>query len=141
MKRLVAIAFGLLVATAARADTIKLLASEAIRGVITDVQPEFEASSGHNLVITFTDAAKVQEFLATQPFDLVIAAAPDIDRFTMGGRIKAGSRIDLVKSGTPLSSAVPATSGHADRARTLQTFLTSAQAAPTLRKHGMEPAR
>lgn len=246
MKRLAAIALGLFAATAARADTIKLLASGAMREIITDVQPEFEASSGHTLAITFAGTVKIKELVGAQPFDLVIVGAPEIDAFTLDGKVKPGSRTDLAKSGVgiavkagslrpdvgtsnavkrallavksvaystgpsgvhvqklfeklgvaaemktksvqtvsprrvgeylaageaeigfqqiselmheqgidylgPLpsdiqnftlwSSAILATSGHADRARTLQRFLTGALAEPVIRKHGMEPAR
>jgi ABC-type molybdate transport system substrate-binding protein len=141
MKCMIATVSVVLFASAACADTIKLLANEAMRGIITELQPEFEKSSGHTLVVTWAEAAKVQDLLVTQPFDLVIADASAIDRFTMGGRIKSGSRVDLAKSPALISSAVPATSGHADRAKTFQVFLTSAQAAPAIRKHGMQPPR
>lgn len=41
---------------------------------------------------------------------------------------------------TTFSGGVPAGAKHADAARAWMAFLTSAQAAPVLRKHGMEPA-
>lgn len=246
MKRLVATIFGVLIATAASADTIKLLASNAMREIITEIQPEFETASGHTLVITFAGTVRIKELVGTQPFDLVVVGAPEIDTFMMGGKVKPGSRVDLAKSGigiavkagapkpdigtadavkrallaaksvaystgpsgvyvqklfeklgiaaemktksvetvsprrvgdyiaageaelgfqqiselmhekgidylgplpaevqnfTLWSSAILATSGHADRARTLQRFLASATADPVIRKNGMEPAR
>lgn len=246
MTRVVAALIGLLAATAASADTIKLLASGATRELITELQPEFEAASGHTLIITWAGSVKIRELVGAQPFDLVIASAPDIDMFLLGGKAKPGSRVDLAKSGVgvavkagnakpdigsaaalkqsllaaksvaystgtsgvyiqkmfenlgiaaemkaksvetvsprrvaeylaageaelgfqqiselmhekgidylgPLpgevqnytlwSSAVLATSGHADRARSLQLFLSGAKADAAIRKNGMEPAR
>lgn len=142
--RLLLAAFcGLVFSATAHADTIKLLASTAMRDIISEIQPQFETTSGHTLVITWADTPKIKELVGAQPFDLVIVALPEIETFMLQGKVRLASRVDLTKPGasTTISSAILTTSGHADRAKTLQAFLAGAQAAPIIRKNGMEPAR
>lgn len=128
------------ITTRGHADTIKVLAIEPMRPALVELQPRFEAASGHTLVLTFGEAAKVRELVSKEPFDLLIA--PDIGTFIMEGKVRPASRVDVAKAGSALySSGILSTSGHADRARTLQTFFATPEGVAAIKKNGMDPAR
>jgi molybdate transport system substrate-binding protein len=84
----------------ARADDIKVLASGAMHEIGLELLPQFEKSSGHKVVVTWTGTAKIKEQIAAgEVFDLVIVGAPEVDKFIASGKMVAGSRVDLAKSG------------------------------------------
>jgi molybdate transport system substrate-binding protein len=102
MKARVALAAvcGLLISHVAQADEIKLLASGAMHEIGLELIPQFEKSSGHKVTATWTGTVKIKEKIAAgEVFDLVIVGAPEVDRFIADGKMAAGSRVDLAKSG------------------------------------------
>jgi molybdate transport system substrate-binding protein len=98
--RLISGAVALLVFSAAGAAEIKVLASGATKEVLDEVVPSFEKSSGDKVTVAFTGTANIKKRMAAgEVYDLVIAGAPDIDSFMQQGKVKTGSRTDLMKSG------------------------------------------
>lgn len=91
---------GLLLSHAASAVEIKVLAAGASKEVYLELVPQFEQSSGHKVLTTWSGAADINKRItAGEVYDVVIVAAPDIDAFIAQGRMAVGSRTDLMKSG------------------------------------------
>jgi molybdate transport system substrate-binding protein len=85
---------------AADAAEIRVLSSNAIKETYLELAPQFERSSEHKLDTTWAGTVDIMKRLAAgETFDLVIMASDGIERLTRDGRIAAGSRVDLVKSG------------------------------------------
>ena len=85
---------------AVQADEIKLLGSGAMHEIALELLPQFEKSSGHKVSASWTGTVKIkQQIAAGEVFDLVIVGAPEVDRFIAAGKMAAGSRVDLAKSG------------------------------------------
>jgi molybdate transport system substrate-binding protein len=96
---LIAAACGLLVSNFASAAEIKVLSSGAVKEIYEELAPQFEKSSGHKLVATWSGTALIRKQVGTgEPFDLVIVGAEEIDNFIAAGKVAKGSRVDLVKS-------------------------------------------
>lgn len=100
LRFLVAATASLFLTYAASAAEIKVLASGATKEVYLNLIPQFEQSSGNKAVTTWSGTADIKKRMeAGEVYDVVIAAAPDIDSFIQQGKMVAGSRIDLMKSG------------------------------------------
>ena len=92
---------------------IKGISSMATRQVLADLVAAFEQRSGASVTIESVggvDAAK--RVLAGEPFDVVVLASDAIDKLIAAGRIEAGSKTDLVRSGVAV--AVKAGAPHPD---------------------------
>jgi molybdate transport system substrate-binding protein len=84
----------------ASAAEIKVLASGATKEAYVELVPEFEKSSGHQVVTTWTGTANIKKQIAAgEVYDLVIVGGPEIDAFIHEGKVVPGSRVDLMKSG------------------------------------------
>jgi molybdate transport system substrate-binding protein len=96
----VALACALLVPQIAQANEIKVLSSAALHEIGLELIPQFEKSSGHKVSVTWTGTAKIkQQIAAGEVFDLVIVGAPEVEKFIAEGKMVAGSRVDLARSG------------------------------------------
>ena len=96
----VSTAVSLLLSTMASAEEIIVLAAGATEEIFAELVPQFEKSSGHKVVATFTGTANIKKQVAAgEVYDLVIVGGPEIDAFIQQGTIVPGSRTDLVKSG------------------------------------------
>jgi molybdate transport system substrate-binding protein len=62
--------------------------------------PQFEQASGHKVTTTWAPTVEIMRRMAAdEAFDLVIMAAEGIEKLIKDGKLVAGSRVDLVKSG------------------------------------------
>lgn len=85
---------------AAGAAEIRVLSSNAIKETYQELAPLFERSSEHKLSTTWSGTVDIMKRMAAgESFDLVIMASDGIERLIKDGKIAAGSRVDLVKSG------------------------------------------
>ncbi len=85
----------------------------ATRQVLAELVTAWQQRSGRAVAIESVggvDAARRVQ--AGEPFDLVVLASDAIDKLIAGGRVAAGSKVDLVDSG--VSVAVPAGAAHPD---------------------------
>jgi len=99
MKAILALA-GVAVAGMAQEADIAVLASPAMKQAYVELVPRFERSSGGKVTTTWAGTADIMKRMqAGEAFDVVIAAAGSIDELTDTGRLMAGSRKDLVRSG------------------------------------------
>lgn len=86
-------------ASAQGAD-LTVLASPAMKEAYVELVPRFEQASGHQVRTTWAGTADIMKRMqAGQAFDVVIAASSSLDELTDTGRLVAGSRKDLVRSG------------------------------------------
>jgi len=86
--------------TSAQAADITVLASPAMKEAYLELVPRFEQARGHKVATTWAGTADIMKRMqARETFDVVIAAANSIDELTDTGRLMAGSRKDLVRSG------------------------------------------
>jgi molybdate transport system substrate-binding protein len=82
----------------ANAAEINVLASGATKEVYLDLVPQFEQSSGHKVMTTWSGTADIKRRMAAgEVYDVVIVSGADIDAFIQQGKIMAGSRIDWRK--------------------------------------------
>lgn len=99
-KFLAAAAAMLLLSGIAGAAEIKVLASGAVKEAYLDLVPQFEIMSGHKVTTAWSGTAGIKKRItAGETYDLVIMAGPEIDAQIKHGKMAAGSRVDLMKSG------------------------------------------
>lgn len=100
----VAATASLFMSYAANAADINVLASGATKEVYLDLLPQFEQASGNKVTTTWSGTADIKKRMAAgEVYDVVIASGPDIDSFIEQGKVVAGSRIDLMKSGVGMA--------------------------------------
>jgi len=86
---------------------IKIISSNAMREALLELFPGFEHASSDKPVPTFVGGVDIMKRMAAgETCDLVIMAGPQIDQLIAQGKVAAGSRVDLVRSG--IGVAVPA---------------------------------
>jgi molybdate transport system substrate-binding protein len=85
---------------AAQSAEIKVFSSAAPRGIFKELAPEFERTTGHRLVITYEFAADLKRRIeASDPFDVAILPPDMADDLARRGKLAAGSRVDLARTG------------------------------------------
>jgi len=89
------------------AAEVKVLSSNAMTDVMTDLVPEFERTTGHKVVATYGPTnAILTRLKAGEPADVVVLLRQSIDELKMTGKVVPGSEVDLAK--TSLGIAVRA---------------------------------
>ena len=95
------VAAAMVIGTAtAHAAEIKVIASAAVKDVVLDLIPAFERSSGHKVTTIWAGTEAITKRIGGgEVVDIVLIAAPNIDKLVSEGRLVAGSRTDVAKSG------------------------------------------
>jgi molybdate transport system substrate-binding protein len=84
----------------ARSAEIKVFSSAAPRGIFRQLAPDFERTTGHRLVITYAFAADLKRRIeAGDPFDVAVLPPDMADDMVRRGKLAAGSRVDLGRTG------------------------------------------
>lgn len=87
-----------------QAAEIKVIASNAIKEAYLDLIPAFEKASGHKVTTIWGGTESVAKRISGgEVVDIVIIAAPNIDRLILEGKLVAGSRADFAKSGVGIA--------------------------------------
>jgi molybdate transport system substrate-binding protein len=87
-------------ADGAGAAEIKLWTARAIATVLAEVGPQFEQATGHKITVTSDLAGPfARRANAGEPFDIIITGSAPLDGLIEGGRILAGTRTDIARSG------------------------------------------
>ena len=87
-------------ATAAQAAEVKLIASAAMKEILGELLPLFEKATGHAVKATWSGTeAATKRLREGETFDVVLISGANIDRLMTEGRIVAGSRADVARSG------------------------------------------
>jgi molybdate transport system substrate-binding protein len=93
------LAAALLSATARAADT-SCLCSVALKEAYLELLPQFEKESGHKVTATWTGTSDMMKRLkAGEVFDMVLIASDSLEELTDTGKVMAGSRVDIARSG------------------------------------------
>jgi molybdate transport system substrate-binding protein len=79
---------------------LRVFTTRAIATVLAEIGPEFERATGHTLNVT-TDIAirMVRRIQGGEAFDVIVAAPGQIDDLIKEGKVAAGSRTNLARSG------------------------------------------
>ena len=84
----------------AHAAELKVIASNASKEAVLDLIPAFERSSGHKVTMLWAGTETVTNRISSgEVVDLVLIAAPNIDKLISEGKLVSGSRTDVAKSG------------------------------------------
>jgi molybdate transport system substrate-binding protein len=76
------------------------ISSMATREVLAELVPAFERQSGRVVAFESVGGAVAAKRVGSgEPFDVVVLASDAIDKLIRAGRIVAGSRVDLARSG------------------------------------------
>jgi len=90
----------LLFAGAVHAAEIRVLSTQATEQAYRELVPQFEKASGYKVTTVFTGTLDANKRLAAgETYDLLIMSAPAIEDHIKAGKVVAGSRVDLAKSG------------------------------------------
>ena len=102
MKRIfiIATAATLMVPALTNAAEIKVLSTQATEEAYRELVPQFEKATGHKVTTVFTGTLGAQKRRADgENYDMIIMSAPSIDAQIKVGKVVAGSRVDIAKSG------------------------------------------
>src|SRR6266481_3345110 len=84
----------------AGAAEIKVLSTQATEEAYRELVPQFEKAAGHKVTTVFTGTLDANKRLAAgEIYDLLIMSGPSIEEHIKAGKVVAGSRVDLAKSG------------------------------------------
>ncbi len=79
---------------------ITVLSSIATKEAYLELVPQFERASGHQVSTTWAGTTAImQRMAAGECYDLLIISSTELDELIRQGKIVAGSRVDLAKSG------------------------------------------
>ena len=107
---LLALLAALAVSSAAEATEIKVLASGAVKGVLMELLPAYEKSSGDNVTVLYGPGGALTRRLAGGDIaDVMIVGATETDALTWQGKIVPGSGVPVaaitigvaIKKGAP----------------------------------------
>ena len=86
--------------TTAHSAEIKMIASAAIKGAVLELIPAFEKGSGHKVTTIWAGTEAITARISGgEVVDIVLIAAPNIDKLIAEGKLVAGSRADVAKAG------------------------------------------
>jgi len=95
--------YGFLLAAASTvsgAAEIKVLSGSGVQPVMVDLIPKFEASSGHKVTFDYgTVGGMAERVQRGEAADVVIASGPQVEALEKEGKVVAGSRAGLAKTG------------------------------------------
>jgi molybdate transport system substrate-binding protein len=84
----------------AQSAEIRVFSSAAPRGVLRALSPDFERTTGHRLAINYQFAADLKRRIeAGDPFDVAILPPEMADDLMRRGKLAAGSRVALGRTG------------------------------------------
>jgi molybdate transport system substrate-binding protein len=98
--RTIAVAMAGAFSLGAQAADISVLASPAIKDAYLELVPKFEKMGEHKVTTTWAGTADIMKRMqAREVFDVVIAASNSLEELIDSGRLMAGSRSDIARSG------------------------------------------
>jgi molybdate transport system substrate-binding protein len=109
---ILALLSGVSVKPAAAAE-INVLCAGAMRGVLQQLAPDFEKSSGHHLVVEYATAGKVEEKVAAdEAIDVAILTKPRAEKLVRFAKLVGGTATVLAR--VPIGLAVKKGAPHPD---------------------------
>src|SRR5262245_37208957 len=99
-KLVITLTAAMTIAGMASAAEIKVLSTQATSEAYGELVPQFEKASGHKVTTIFTGTLDVNKRLtAGEKYDLIIMSGTSIDQHIKDGKIAAGTKVNLAKSG------------------------------------------
>ena len=84
----------------AEAAEIKVLSTVGMQPATAELIPRFERDTGHTVVVTYGLAAVLKtQFLEGAPADVLILTGPIVEDLAKQGKVVAGSKVDVARSG------------------------------------------
>jgi molybdate transport system substrate-binding protein len=115
-------------ASAAQAAEVKVLCSTALKTVMQELVPQFEHATGHKVVVEYGVSAALQRRVeAGEPFDAIFLTVKQLDALVQGGKIAAGTRTGIARSGMAIAIHAGATRPDISTVDTLKRTLLSAK--------------
>jgi molybdate transport system substrate-binding protein len=128
MKIAFVLATSVLLASRASAADIALLATGATKEIVLELIPQFEKSTGHKVIATWTGTAGIRKRIGDgEIYDLVIVGAPVIDSFIAQGKVATGSRAELMKSAVGVAVRAGAPKPDIGSSEAVKTMLLAAK--------------
>jgi molybdate transport system substrate-binding protein len=113
----------------AAAARITVIASNAVKEALAELVPEFERASPHQVVTAWGGTPDISARIGGgEVFDLVILPAARIDELMAQGRLEAGGRVDIARSGIGVAVAAGARKPDIASAAALEAALLAARA-------------
>ena len=82
------------------AAELRLLVTNGIKPVVTDLAPSFESSSGHKLIVSYQGSNFLQaDILRGDSFDATMLIAGNMDAVAKANKINPSSRMNIARSG------------------------------------------
>jgi molybdate transport system substrate-binding protein len=101
---LVALLAGVANVRDAAADQITVFCSNGLQAVLEDLRPKFERATKHTVVVTYGLAAVLKQRLeAGEAFDVAFLTPAAIDDLIARGKIAAGTRTQIARSGLAIA--------------------------------------
>ena len=100
MRTRVALAALLIFASAAHAAELKVLSGNGAKAAVRELCAQFEKATGTKVTVRFEVNADLKKKIeAGEAFDVAVLNPPVIDALSKEGRLAAGTRADIGKSG------------------------------------------
>ena len=114
-----------LLATAAE---VKVISTVAAKSTLEALKPMFERSTPHTLDLTFGTALPLKRRIeAGEAFDVTILTPPMVEDLANSGKVDAGSKVDVARSGLALAGPRDAPAASIATADSLKRALVSAK--------------
>jgi molybdate transport system substrate-binding protein len=85
-------------------SSLKMISSMATREVLSELAAQFQRSAGQSVVCEAAGGVDVAKRVqAGEAVDVVVLASNAIDKLIADGKVLAGSRVDLVRSGVAIA--------------------------------------
>jgi molybdate transport system substrate-binding protein len=115
-------------ASTAQAAEVKVLCSTALKTVMQELVPQFEHATGHKVVVEYGVSAALQRRVeAGEPFDAIFLTVKQLDALVQGGKIAAGTRTGIARSGMAIAIHAGAARPDIGTVDTLKRTLLSAK--------------
>ena len=113
----------------AAAARITVIASNAVKEALAELVPEFERASPHRVVTLWGGTPDISARIGGgEVFDLVILPGERIDELMGQGRLEAGGRVDIARSGIGVAVRAGARKPDISSAAALEAALLAARA-------------
>ena len=110
----------------------RVFTSAAPRGIVREIAPVFERMTGRRLAIESAFAAELKRRIeAGDPFDVAILAPDMADDLVRQGKLVAGSRVDLGRTGLGVAVRKGAPQPYIGTADAFRRALLAARPSPT----------
>jgi molybdate transport system substrate-binding protein len=107
---------------------IKVLSSIATREAYNVLVPQFEQASGHKVATTWAGTTDIMKRMAAgETHDVVMISSDEMEELIRQGKIVAGSRVDIAKSGIGVCVRAGSLRPKLDSADALKRALLAAQ--------------